>query len=343
MTNPVRNSSLSPLFVIVLSSILAAMFELKLYRLFFRYLSFLDKFCELKEMCLGLVSVMLILILLIHTLKKGKGTAPWTTLESLLLLSICILIFGDWSDLLTIVECAHSGDAGTSSHVPPNLSSTGVTQLPEGDEAGPSSVPPANAVASREGAASPADSSSAPSALGQPSNSGPREYNSPWKSFPSVPSDLPPLPAGSVPSVPSLPSVGSDFEVEQPAPIQPQDDTNVQQAPARHDPAPCEDPLWIFQHQRIKDRIATKTPERDVDDDYVDSIIMLKRGIIDRMAQLDPHPFWAEQKNQLIADGILHNNAEYTMEALERNLSKLNKEDGANTPFFRKLLRTRLP
>lgn len=56
--------------------------------------------------------------------------------------------------------------------------------------------------------------------------SGPREYNSPWESFPSVPSDLPPLPAGSVPSVPSLPSLGSSFEVEQPAPIQPLDDTN---------------------------------------------------------------------------------------------------------------------
>ena len=51
-----------------------------------------------------------------------------------------------------------------------------------------------------------------------PSNPGPREYNSPWESFPSVPSDLQPLPADSVPSVPSLPSLGSDFEVMQPAP-----------------------------------------------------------------------------------------------------------------------------
>lgn len=54
----------------------------------------------------------------------------------------------------------------------------------------------------------------------------PRESNSPWESFPSVPYDPPPLPAGSVPSVPSLPSIGSDYEVEQPAPIQaPVDDT----------------------------------------------------------------------------------------------------------------------
>lgn len=59
-----------------------------------------------------------------------------------------------------------------------------------------------------------------------PSNPGPRESNSPWNSFPSVPSDLPALPADSIPSVPSLPSIASDVEVEQPAPIQPRDDTN---------------------------------------------------------------------------------------------------------------------
>lgn len=40
------------------------------------------------------------------------------------------------------------------------------------------------------------------------------------------------------------------------------------------------------------------------------------------MAQLDPNPFWAEQKKKLVADGILNNNAEYTIEALERNLKK---------------------
>lgn len=72
------------------------------------------------------------------------------------------------------------------------------------------------------------------------------------------------------------------------------------------------------------------------------SSCIVEPSIIDRMAQLDPNPFWAEQKNKLVADGILHNNAEYTIEALERNLSKLNDGDGANTRFFRKLLKTRL-
>jgi len=61
------------------------------------------------------------------------------------------------------------------------------------------------------------------------------------------------------------------------------------------------------------------------------------------MAQSDPNPFWAEQKKKLVADGILNNNAEYTIEALERNLKKWNDGDGANTRFFRKLLRTRPP
>jgi len=61
------------------------------------------------------------------------------------------------------------------------------------------------------------------------------------------------------------------------------------------------------------------------------------------MAQLDPNPFWAKQKKKLVADGIWNNNAEYTIEALERNLKKWNDGDGANTRFFRKLLRTRPP
>lgn len=137
--------------------------------------------------------------------------------------------------------------------------------------------------------------------------------------------------------MPSLPSVGSDFEVEQPAPIQPQDDTNLPQAPARHDPAPCEDPSWIFQHQRIQDRIETLTPQREVDDHEIETIIFLKRGIIDRMAQLDPNPFWAEQKKKLVAEGILNNNAEYTIETLQKNLKNFTQD----TLFFKKMIKMR--
>lgn len=57
---------------------------------------------------------------------------------------------------------------------------------------------------------------------------------------------------------------------------------------------------------------------------------LYKSDILGRMAQLDPNPFWAEQKKKLVADGILNNNAEYTIEALERNLKKWNGQ----TPVF---------
>jgi len=177
-----------------------------------------------------------------------------------------------------------------------------------------------------------------------PSNPGPREYNSPWESFPSVPSDLPPLPAGSVPSVPSLPSVGSDFEVEQPAPIQPQNGTNEPQAPARNNPAPCEDPLWSIFHRKIQERISTKTPEREVSDDEIDSIILLKKGIIDRMSQLDPHPFWTQQKDSLVADGILTQKAEYSMDTLNKHFFLLTSDGqgcGSDSFFFNKMKRIR--
>ena len=84
------------------------------------------------------------------------------------------------------------------------------------------------------------------------------------------------------------------------------------------------------------------TPNRSRDTDTIDAIILYKQDIIDRMAQLDPHRFWTEQKNNLVADGILNNGAEYTIKALARNLDKLNEGDEANTIFFRKLVKTRL-
>jgi len=97
---------------------------------------------------------------------------------------------------------------------------------------------------------------------------------------------------------------------------------------------------WVsYQNSQIKNRLAAFTSNRLRDSDTIDAIILYKNDIIDRMAQLDPNPFWAEQKNQLIADGILNYKAEYTIEALERNLSKLNDRDGAR--FFRKLLKSR--
>jgi hypothetical protein len=77
------------------------------------------------------------------------------------------------------------------------------------------------------------------------------------------------------------------------------------------------------------------TPYRAQDTDTIDTIIVLKQEIIDRMAQLDPNPFWTEQKKELIANSILNNNgSEYTLETLQRNAAE-------NTSFFKKLVKTR--
>lgn len=58
------------------------------------------------------------------------------------------------------------------------------------------------------------------------------------------------------------------------------------------------------------------------------------------MAQLDPNPFWAEQRNELVANGILNNNgSEYTIETLQKNVDKLTTEE--KTLFFKKLIKTR--
>ena len=66
-----------------------------------------------------------------------------------------------------------------------------------------------------------------------------------------------------------------------------------------------------YQHDRITERLSVLTPTRARDADTVDTIICLKQEIIDRMAQLDPNPFWADQRNELIANRILNNNGAY--------------------------------
>ncbi|XLR34107.1 hypothetical protein HN51_043393 [Arachis hypogaea] len=154
-----------------------------------------------------------------------------------------------------------------------------------------------------------------------PSNAAPAD--SPQGSFPSVPPCLQPLPSNpSVPSVPSLPSVEENNLVGREQPVQ-------QLAEARFD--------WEkYQHDKIAERLSVLTPNRARDTDTVDAIILLKRDILDRMAQLDPNPFWAEQRNELVANGILNKGAEYTIETLQKKLEKLEK-DGINSAVFKDL------
>lgn len=109
---------------------------------------------------------------------------------------------------------------------------------------------------------------------------------------------------------------------------------------ARHPTAPQEVPLRDLQHQAIQNRLASLTPQREMDDDKIDALICLKEEIIDRMAQLDPNPFWAEQRNELISNGILIKGKEYAMGTLEKNVDKL-KTEGQDSFFFKKLLKTR--
>lgn len=128
---------------------------------------------------------------------------------------------------------------------------------------------------------------------------------------------------------------------DQPAPIQPQYARNEPQSPAHQDPNPCKDPVWIFQHDTIKHRLSTVTPQRDVNDDEIDAIIRLKRGIIARMAQLDPNPFWTQQKESLVANGILNKDAEFTRKTLMEYFTKLETEEGKESCIYQKLLKTR--
>lgn len=73
------------------------------------------------------------------------------------------------------------------------------------------------------------------------------------------------------------------------------------------------------------------------------TLIALKEGVLTRMAELDPHPFWMEEqsRNRLLREGILTKlKWEYSPETLSRKLAELNKT-GQRSSFFQELRRVR--
>ena len=118
-----KGNNKSHFFVILISALLAIIIELKLYRSYFRYLSFLDNICILKEDMLSLVSMIFVFLswLWVRTILKYTRKALGTTIEIVWTISTCGFLFCEWSGLLTIAECAGFEDAGTSS--PPSQSS----------------------------------------------------------------------------------------------------------------------------------------------------------------------------------------------------------------------------
>lgn len=59
------------------------------------------------------------------------------------------------------------------------------------------------------------------------------------------------------------------------------------------------------------------------------------------MVELDPHPFWAEQKNNIISEGILKGGKyEYTVEGLHKNWEKL-KSEGQSAFLFKQMIKMR--
>ena len=291
---------------VVWSTIIATLIELKLFKWFLFFLTHFERrmsnFLVRISIVFLLVSVVLMMYYLICLILGSMDLFQAVFLKLGLALgaralSFALLKLGLAGGLALAIGCAlralfcaeemplwmlpSGADAG---------SEASVNQEPEGDEAGPSNVAPAE---------------------------------SPLGSFPSVPSSLTPIPSSpSVPSLPSLPHLEDNSLVGREQPVQ----------------QPQEVPVdWSqYQHDRITERLSVLTPTRARDADTVDAIILLKQEIIHRMAQLDPHPFWAEQKEKLVANGILNNGSEYTIETLQKNVIKLTTEEN-----FKKLKKTR--
>jgi len=95
--------------------------------------------------------------------------------------------------------------------------------------------------------------------------------------------------------------------------------------------------------RKVKDRLTLyASPEEEISNDDVEALVLLKGDVLERMAQLDPHPFWVENRELLISEYILTpRGPEYKLETLLQNLEELRGHNGSNSHFFRTLKKVR--
>lgn len=94
--------------------------------------------------------------------------------------------------------------------------------------------------------------------------------------------------------------------------------------------------------RRVKERLAFYEPGKEIPLDDVEALVQLKREVVGRMAQLDPHPFWIEQRDRIISESILTpRGQEYKISTLTKKLEELGGDNGSNSHFFRKLKKIR--
>lgn len=99
-----------------------------------------------------------------------------------------------------------------------------------------------------------------------------------------------------------------------------------------------EDQLLV---EKIRGRFAIyEDPWRDVPVEDIEALISLKREIIGRMSQLDPHPFWVNQQNQIIGESILTpKGAEYRLDTLQSKRDLLFSEHPTTSRFYQDMAR----
>ena len=94
--------------------------------------------------------------------------------------------------------------------------------------------------------------------------------------------------------------------------------------------------------RRVKERLAFYEPGKDIPLDDVEALVRLKRDVVGRMAQRDPHPFWVEQRDRILSEAILTpKGTEYKISTLTKKLEELEGDNGSNSHFFRKLKKMR--
>jgi len=106
-----------------------------------------------------------------------------------------------------------------------------------------------------------------------------------------------------------------------------------------------EDPEGLSPAEReLRDHLNTNSRggRTNISLDDIQAMVSMKEEIVTRIAQLDPNPFWAEQRARLISDYIVTpKREEYSLQTLE----KIWKEVGAATTqdhyFVKRMIKLR--
>jgi hypothetical protein len=103
-----------------------------------------------------------------------------------------------------------------------------------------------------------------------------------------------------------------------------------------------EDPEGLSTAERALRTRLTLDGRHNISLDDVQAMVSMKEDILSRIALLDPNPFWANQRDEIISRYIVTPSGhEYSLPTLERIWRELAVTNDPNHPFLKKMIKLR--